>query len=135
LSQLRQQESLLRRYNVQIAVVTFQSPSFAQEYVRATRLSWPVLIDESLTLYRAYGMRRGKLWPIWGPPAWLAYIKLLARGRRLRWISGNVFQLGGDVLIGPDGIVRLHHVGAGPADRPAIAELLSVVREFHSDPA
>jgi len=29
------------------------------------------------------------------------------------------------VLIDPDGIVRLHHVGEGPADRPAVSDLLA----------
>lgn len=99
-----------------------------ENYVRDTGLDWPILIDESLALYHAYGMERGTLWQVWGPPSWWAYIKLLARGRRLRRISGDVLQLGGDVLIAPDGTVRYHYVGRGPADRPSVAELLSVVR-------
>jgi hypothetical protein len=32
-------------------------------------------------------------------------------------------------LIDPGRIVRLHHVGNGPADRPSVKELLAVVRE------
>ncbi len=110
-------------------VVTFQGGPLAENYVRDTGLDWPLLIDKSRSLYRAYGMERGGLWHIWGPPAWWAYMKLLARGRRLRRITGDVFQLGGDVLIAPDGTIRVHHVGAGPADRPTVAELLAVVRE------
>ena len=58
----------------------------------------------------------------------VAYVKLLLRGRRLRMPSGDVSQLGGDVIIDPEGIIRLHHVGAGPGDRPAIHGLLDAVR-------
>ena len=109
--------------------MTFQGGPLVESYVRDTGLEWPILIDESRSLYHVYGMERGKLWQIWGPPAWWAYIKLLARGRRLRRISGDVLQLGGDVLIGPDGTVRFHYVGVGPADRPPVEELLAVVQE------
>lgn len=100
-----------------------------EDYARDTGLDWPILIDESRDLYHAYGMERGELWHVWGPPAWWAYIKLLGRGRRLRRISGDVLQLGGDVLIAPDGTVRFHHVGKGPADRPAVTALLAIVQE------
>jgi hypothetical protein len=55
-------------------------------------------------------------------------MKLLLRGRKVRRPSGDVYQLGGDVLIDPSGIVRLHHVGSGPADRPTVHSLLQAVR-------
>lgn len=132
---MRQKQGELSGLGVRVAVVAFQGGPLAEDYVRDTGLDWPVLIDESRGLYRAYGMERGGLWHVWGPPAWWAYIKLLARGRRLRKMSGDVFQLGGDVLVDPDGIVRVHHVGNGPADRPPVSELLAVVRESAKRPA
>jgi len=97
-------------------------------YVRDTSLRWPILLDRSLDLYRAYGMGHGHWWDVWGPPAWWVYLKLLIRGRRLQLPSADVNQLGGDVLIDPAGIVRVHHVGKGPADRPTIGSLLAVIR-------
>ena len=36
-------------------------------------------------------------------------------------------QRGGDVLIDPDGIVRMHRVGKGPADRPGVERFLQIV--------
>jgi hypothetical protein len=33
------------------------------------------------------------------------------------------------VLIDPAGVVRVHHVGSGPADRPSIESLLRVLHE------
>jgi hypothetical protein len=129
---LRQQESTLKGLGVRVAIITFQGGVFVNSYVDETHTDWPILIDESRSLYHAFGMERGRLWDTWGPPSWWVYIKLLARGRRLRRVSGDTLQLGGDILIDPQGIVRLHHVGSGPADRPSVGQLLSVVRQSSS---
>ena len=94
-------------------------------YVRETRLSWPILVDHERKLYKAYGMEQGKAWNLYGPPAIWTYLKLLGRGRRLRRPGTDIHQLGGDVLIDPQGMVRLHYVGVGPADRPTISALLA----------
>ena len=129
MSQLRQHENELEELDVRVAVVTFQGGFLVNAYVRETELRWPILLDESLELYRSYGMERGRWQDIWGPATWWTYLKLLLRGRRLQTSDADVNQLGGDVLIDPDGVVRLHHVGKGPADRPAVDSLLDVVRQ------
>lgn len=100
----------------------------AMSYVRDTGLTWPLLVDESRLLYAAYGMDRGGWWDIFGPQSWWAYCKLLFRGRRLQRSGSDVRQLGGDVLVDPQGKVRVHHVGSGPADRPSVTSLLDAVR-------
>ncbi len=127
---MRRHEDEIEALGLRVAVVTFESPDLAADYVRDTGLRWPLLIDESRSLYTAYGMHRGSGWAIWGPATWWAYAKLLARGRRPQRssASADVHQLGGDVLIDPDGTVVAHYVGDGPADRPAISALLDPVR-------
>lgn len=126
---MRQFEAELESLGIAVAVVTFQDGPVVDDYVRETALPWRVLTDPSRELYRSYAMHRGRWWHIFGPPAWWIYMKLLARGRRLRMATADVIQLGGNVLIDPEGIVRFHHVGNGPADRPAVGALLDVVRE------
>lgn len=113
---------------VQVAAVTFETPQFVKSYIDETGFAWPMAINESRSLYRAYGMDRGSFWAIWGPHNWGAYFKLMAHGRMPRPPHDDVNQLGGDVLVGPDGIVRLHHVSRSPADRPSIDSLLAAVR-------
>jgi hypothetical protein len=125
---LRQHEAALEGLGVAVLVVTFEAGFLARAYVEDTRLAWPLVVDESRALYAAYGMLRGRAWDIWGPATWLAYARSLARGGALRRATGDVSQLGGDVLIDPDGIVRVHHVGSGPADRPSVQSLLAVIR-------
>ena len=95
--------------------------------MRDTDLAWPPLVDQERSLYRAYGMGHGRRRDILGLASWKAYAKLVAGGRRLHRPTGDTRQLGGDLLIDPQGVVRLHHVGSGPADRPSVDQLLAVV--------
>jgi hypothetical protein len=121
---LQQQQRALQDLGIRVAVVTFETTPFVRAYLAETKVTWPVLIDHDRTLYRGYGMHRGRLRDIWGGRTWVAYMKELARGRLPRYSGADTRQLGGDVLIDPAGIVRLHHVGTGPADRPSVAAIL-----------
>ena len=112
---------------MKIAVVTFENDFFARGYVAETSLTWPLLVDDTRETYRKNGMLSASFWDIWGPKTWWAYLKEVIKGEKLRKSEGDVYQRGGDVLIDPNGIVSLHHIGVGPADRPAIETILSKV--------
>jgi hypothetical protein len=114
---------------IDVVVVTFQPDHVARAYADETGLPWPLLIDERRQFYHAYSMGRAKLRDLIGPAVWWAYFRELLRGQLPRWPQGDTEQQGGDVLIDPDGIVRIHHIGAGPADRPAVEDLLRVRQE------
>ena len=121
---MRDREEDFGKRNVRIAVVTFELGFLARSYVEETSLSWPLLVDATRETYRAYGMLSASFWDIWGPKTWWAYLKEILKGQRLKKSEGDLSQRGGDVLIDPSGIVALHHVGAGPADRPTVASIL-----------
>ena len=124
---MREQADEFGRRNVSIAVVTFENDFFARQYVAETGLAWPLLIDADRSVYRGYGMLAASFWDVWGPATWRAYLRALRNGQTLKKSEGDIFQRGGDVLIDPAGIVRLHHVGSGPADRPAVASILRTI--------
>lgn len=126
---MRRREEELQRLNVEVAVVTFEEKAAVERYLSDTGLSWPILLDAERSLYAAYEIERGGVWDVWGPASWGTYLKLLLKGRRLRKPTGDVQQLGGDVLVDPQGVVRLRHVTANPADRPEISSILQLVRE------
>ncbi|HVR29165.1 MAG TPA: SelL-related redox protein [Thermoanaerobaculia bacterium] len=127
-SQLRAHAKEIEELDLSVLVITFETRRQAEVYVRETDLPWPLLVDTSRDAYRAYGMRRGGLWEIWSPASWGAYLDLLRKGRRVRPPTGDVYQLGGDVLIDPAGRLALRRVEKGPADRPPVPDLLAVVR-------
>jgi len=124
---LQQHERTLEELDIRIAVVTFEQSAVARGYARESGLRWPILVDDTRTLYRDYGMLRGTRWNIWGPRTWWAYAKELVRGRMpsAAGLGSDTSQLGGDVLVDPTGIVRFLHVGSGPADRPSVNALLA----------
>jgi len=111
-------------HTIQIAVVTFEAGYFAKQYVQETGIIWPLLIDEKRELYKGYGILNASFWDIWGPKTWWVYFKEALAGHLPKNATGDISQRGGDVLIDPEGIVRLHHVGTGPANRPSIDSIL-----------
>ena len=126
--QLQQRKAEIDTIELQIVVVTFEIPQRVKAYMAETDFPWSFLIDVSRSLYDVYGMNRGSFQAIWGPQNWGEYFRLMVRGRMPRLPHDDVYQLGGDVLIDSGGIVRLHHVSRGPADRPSIDSLLSAVK-------
>lgn len=113
-----------RQRNVKIVVITFEKDYFARKYVEETLLTWPLLVDENREIYKGYGMLAASFWDVWGPKTWWVYVQEILKGQKLRQSTGDIFQRAGDVLIDPEGIVRLHHVGEGPADRPTVEMIL-----------
>lgn len=108
-------------------IVTFDDDFMAQRYVRETHLDWPLLLDRSRSLYKFYGMERASWGAIYGPASIGHYVKLMLSGRKLKRPGSDWRQLGGDVLIDPEGVVRLHFVSSSPHDRPSVDLLLKTV--------
>lgn len=113
---------------VRPVLVVFDAQPLARAYADETGLSWPILMDVDRKLYRAYDMDHASFADLWGPRIWWAYLKEFAKGQRPKRWGNDLSQRGGDVLIDPNGIVRKHHVGRDPADRPDPHALLAIVR-------
>ena len=131
---MQRAEEDLARLGVQTLAVTFEDASAARAYVAETGLRWPLLVDTERRLYRAYAMRQARLRHLWGAATFRAYWREARLGRFPRLPRADTRQQGGNVLIDPDGLVRFHHVGLGPADRPAVENLLAARSAFPSRP-
>ena len=114
-------------------MVTFEDDLLSRSYVEETSLAWPIIIDETRELYRSYGMLSASFWDIWGPRTWFAYLREIIRGQKLIKSEADIMQRGGDVLVDPNGIVQMHHVGKGPADRPSVQMILKIIHERHGE--
>ena len=113
-----QHQQTLDRLRVAVLPISFQHPPTCALPAAFAPPPVDYFLDLEKNLYHHYGMFSAGFWDIWGPSTWVAYLKLLARGQKLRKSEGDLEQRGGDVLIDPDGIIRLHHIGSGPGDRP-----------------
>ncbi len=128
---MRDHEEEFSKQNVKIVVITFEDNLLSRSYVEETSLTWPLIIDETRELYRSYGMLSASFWNIWSPRTCLAYLKEIIKGQKLKKSEADIMQLGGDVLIDPNGIVQMHYVGKGPVDRSSVEIIHKIINEWH----
>ena len=124
---MREYEKVLADHDVDVKIVTFDEDVMAQAYVRQTKLSWPLLIDQEKELYRGYGLRKASWWQLYRPRSIIRYLALMIRGVRPGQPGSDWQQLGGNVVIDPQSRVALLHMSEDPHDRPPVAELLKLV--------
>ena len=72
-------------------------------------------------------MLKASYWDVWGIKTWLVYSRELLKGNKPLKSEGDLYQRGGDVIIDPGGIIGLHHVGQGPADRPTVTQIVHAI--------
>lgn len=111
-------------------LVTFTDDTNLTRYVARTSLPYRVVRDPDRRGYRAYGLGRGSVARVWGLRALRRYLQLVRPGGRLKPSrpTEDPLQLGGDFVIGPDGVLEYGYWGAGPDDRPGIEELMDAAR-------
>lgn len=126
---MRQQKKRLAENGIKVLVITFEEEEQALNYQSETELDWPVVVDVGRELYTYYGMNKAGFWDLWGPPTWRVYLRELLRGNLPKPAKDDIRQRGGDVLIDPEGMVCLHHIGRGPADRPDFDHVMAIVEQ------
>lgn len=108
---------------MKVMVITFEpiNPEASRQF--------PCYRDGERQLYRYFGMLRAGFCDLWGPRTLLAYLRLLLQGWKIVPSTADIHQRGGDVLIDPRGRVRFHHIGRGPADRPDLEKIFTLVEQ------
>ena len=86
-----------------------------------------MLIDADRKLYQAYGLDRLQWWQHFSPVSLVRYLGLMARGYFPGRPGSDFQQLGGDVLIDPDGVIRFLYRSLSPHDRPKVDQILNIV--------
>ncbi|NNF53752.1 MAG: hypothetical protein HKN03_04830 [Acidimicrobiales bacterium] len=117
--------------DVEFALITFSDPKYLRAYRQRTGWDLPILTDADRAIYRMFDYGRGSVWRVYGWKVIRQYVMLL-RSRslgRMEKATEDTLQLGGNVVIAPDGSVQWVYRGAGPDDRPTVDELISQVQE------
>ena len=130
---VRERLEEIRSAGADVLVVTQSRP----EAVSAASLPLPTVCDPDRTSYRYFGLDRGR-WSMFFRPKVLAhYLRLIFTGWRPRpGVAGeDMLQLGGDFVLSADKHLVYAYRSNDPADRPAVADLVSPVRELAVIPA
>ena len=119
------QRALAGREDVALVVVLPAAPGELGRFRDELGIQATLLADPTWSTYREYGLRRGGRKDVWlSLPTWLAYARLVARGRRLRLPRQDVYSLGGDFLVDREGRLAWAYRSRHPADRPSTSEVL-----------
>lgn len=128
MAELRPHVGELRGLGVEPTVVGSGTPAQARNFQRHLHAEeLPVVVDEPLASYRAAGMKRS-VFRTFHPKSWLRGIKSMIAHPQRR-TAGDPFQLGGAILVRPDGEVTWRFVSDAAGDHPPIATLLDEARK------
>jgi len=96
-------------------------------------LPFPVLLDPDRIAYSAWGLGRTNLFGAMLSPSlnW-RYFRLLLAGERFLGFAPDMFQLGGDFVVDPTGVVRFGHRMRNNGDRATADDLMEALRRSTS---
>jgi len=129
---LCQRKDDLDQVNAQVLVIGFGAEQSGHHWLEQTCDLFPLLLDPQREVYRMYNLKASWL-RSWNPRTLRFYIRALKSGRKWRGIQGNSNQLGGDFIVGADGIIRLAYRSGEATDRPEIEQLLALLRTLQQD--
>ena len=121
---------------VRLVVVGHGTPEMAAAFRRAQGVDLPVLVDPDRRIYEVIGAKVATLPELIGPRQVLAGLKAAIVSRMRQGsiavhqgrIIGHAAQLGGVLVIAPDGSVRYAHLSETASDYPPAREVLAAAR-------
>ena len=107
------------------------TPRHAAQFRRRQGIQLPVLADEGRVSYRAAGAKVANTSELFGPQSVSKGLLAGARSRRIQTRTvGDAAQLGGSLVVRPDGNVAWSHMSANAGDNASPEEILAAaVRE------
>lgn len=119
----------IKALNSEVIVISFETGYWVQVWLAETEAVFPLLLDPTRSAYQAYGLERSLL-RSWSPKNLWYSLKARLGGRKVITTGADTGQLGGDFIVDAGGMIRLAHRSQDPTDRPAVAKLLSVLKQL-----
>ena len=127
-AQLCYQQEELKRLNTEVLLISFGQQEKAREWLHEVCSSFQMLLDPERRLYRSYKLKHSWL-SSWNLKTLVYHVRALMGGTEWRGIIGDSAQLGGDFIIGRDGLFLLKHPSKEATDRPKVSDILGILRE------
>jgi hypothetical protein len=128
--QLHRDRDRFREAGVRLVVIGQGTPEQGADFLRKQKVDLELLVDGEREAYKAAGAKMATFGELLGP-------RMIARGIR-RSLAGRVrqgrtvghpAQLGGVMLVMPDGTIPYAHLSQDASDSPPNDEVLEAVRE------
>ena len=104
------------------------TPRHAAQFRRRQGIQLPVLADEQRVSYRAAGAKMANVSELFGPRSVSKGLVAGARSGRIQTRTiGNAAQLGGSLVIRPDGYITWSHMSDHAGDNASPEEILAAV--------
>jgi AhpC/TSA antioxidant enzyme len=115
---------------VSLVLIGQATPRHAAQFRRRQGIQLPVLADEQRVSYRAAGAKIANVSELFGPRSVSKGLIAGARSRKIQTRTvGDAAQLGGSLVIRPDGRVAWSHMSANAGDNASPEEILAAVRD------
>ena len=126
--QLHREKSGIQARGASLLFIGTGSPEQAALFARKLSLTSPVWVDPQLLTFRALQMRRGFRRTLGSPSTWKATARAWWQGLRQGSVQGDPWQLGGVLVVRPDGGVLYRYLSAFAGDHPQVAAILAALR-------
>jgi hypothetical protein len=126
--QVHREREAFRKLGVQAVVVGHSNLRYAKAFVDETKIELPVYVDEKRDVYKALEFKRPLL-AFLTPKVFKRAAEARKDGFTQPGVWGDAFQLGGVVLLMPDGSMPYKYASQFPGDHPKIEDLKAEIRK------
>ena len=133
--QLHRARSDFEATGVSLVLIGQATPRHAAHFRRRQEIDLPVLADEERESYRAAGAKVATAGELVGPKSVSrGLMKTVGSGGKVRQgkVIGHAAQLGGAMVIAPDGRVFWSHMSEDASDNASPEEILAAARQASS---
>ena len=130
--QLHRARSEFEAAGVPLVLIGQATPRHAAHFRRVQEVELPVLADEERASYRAAEAKVASAIEMLGPKSIAKGFMKTAQSRgkiRQGKVIGDPAQLGGAMVIAPDGTVAWSYMSKDPSDSAPVGEILAAARE------
>lgn len=127
--QLHRARDEFRDAGANIVLIGQRTPDHAAEFRRKQRLDLTVLADKERETYALAGTKVGTVGELIGPKVVARSLVATAKTGKVQTMTdGHAAQLGGTLIVAPDGRVTWSHIAHDPSDNASPEEILKALR-------
>ena len=132
--QLHRDRETFEQAGVGLAVIGQGTPAHAQDFIKANKVDGlTILVDPARESYEAAGAKIATMGELVGPRVMLKGTATALRTGLLQTSTkGHAAQLGGVLIVAPDGSVPYAHLADDAGDNPPNDEVLTAARRAAS---